>query len=128
MTPTDQLASARKLLALVKAEIEKGAEGKWNVTAAERPQVLDSACCTVCLCYGTVPARKANAHNIAASHNAMPTALEDIENDLEFFSWIVRSGTMIESGQCVLNAEEAIARKLALLETLAREFGVEVPQ
>ncbi|MCK9520970.1 MAG: hypothetical protein M0R74_18395, partial [Dehalococcoidia bacterium] len=65
---------------------------------------------------------EANARLIAATHNGFPAALGDIEKDLELADAMILGGSYWEK-----TAQGFISRKLALLEALAREFGVEEP-
>lgn len=121
MTPTDQIKHARALLAGIKKKMEEGTHGKATADDGSYVWVDDSMIADTS-CGSTATALDlANARLIAATHNGFPAALGDIEKDLELANAMILGGSYWEK-----TAQGFISRKLALLETLAREFGVEV--
>jgi hypothetical protein len=121
MMTTDQIKHARALLAGIKKKMEEGTQGKATADDGSYVWVDDSMIADTS-CGSTATALDlANARLIAATHNGFPAALGDIEKDLELANAMILGGSYWEK-----TAQGFISRKLALLETLAREFGVEV--
>jgi hypothetical protein len=122
MTTQENIARARALLAGIKAKMEEGTPGKATISSGCYVFVDDCMIAdTACGCTATA-LDLANARLIAATHNGFPAALGDIEKDLELADAMILGGSYWEK-----TAQGFISRKLALLEALAREFGVEEP-
>jgi len=120
MTTADNIARARKRIADIRAKIAEGGTGKWSPVddcIVRDDQGLDVAHTLICNQCPPVGIEH-HARNIAAAHNAMPTALDFIEYIVDESHNLTGDGT----GAHPL-VWDAI---MSTLESLDRDFGVEV--